>query len=191
MYHKNRQSILVLACAMTMIGYGSLARAQESAPAEKTTQAAIPKKEGEAPATRKQHHQGRHERHHAFLAKIHPLLKLTPEQEQRWQTLEKETEAIHQAMRDQGKGHGELIRKALEQDAPNLAALLAEHDKAMDSRVQEHRRIRDRWIALYGDLTPEQKNTVRASLKELLGQMEARREKWKNKKKDHATSEGY
>ncbi len=201
MLQKSRKSLLVVATALLVGGFFAQAQAREGEAADKAatiTQkgdnpqtrpaATTPREEGSAAKDRPHRRHG--EGHDALLAKIHPLLKLTPEQEQHWQTLEKEAKATREEKRQQREEHGALFKKFLSEESADPAALLAEHDKKMDARMATHRRVRDRWVAFYNGLTAEQKGVVKNALKEQLAHREARREAWQHKGKGHDADTG-
>lgn len=117
---------------------------------------------------------------HEFLplGKIHDQLHLTPEQEKTWQKLAAETKEL----RISGQAQRKEIKSQLDQELahaqPDLARIAALSDRAKDEGVTRRRQLRDEWLKLYAQLSPEQKLVVRDVIRDKLSRFETFRKRF-------------
>ena len=119
------------------------------------------------------------------LEALHAQLKLTPEQEQKWQsalaTMRSNREAIH-------ANHENLRRQfqaARQQSILDLDALHTAHQQFEQHNEQLREQTTTAWLAFYDSLNDQQKTTVSTELKQHFAKMEARhqkmRERWEKR----------
>ena len=78
--------------------------------------------------------------------------------------------ALHQKVRD-------TLNAELAKTEPDLAAVAAATDAAMDQGRAQRKAIRAEWLALYGTFTPDQKAVVKDMLQKRLAKTDSFREK--------------
>jgi Spy/CpxP family protein refolding chaperone len=71
----------------------------------------------------------------------------------------------------------DTLQAELAKPEPNLAAVAAAADAAMDEGRVTRKAIRDEWLALYGQFSPEQKAVVRDRLQKRMSQGESFRQR--------------
>ena len=120
------------------------------------------------------------------MEKIHNKLHLTPEQEKTWQSLEQQRKEMFKASWEQRKALRARIKSELDRGEPDLAALAAETDRSMDEQIHKRRQLRDQWLKLYAQLSPEQKAIVKDAIKARMDKSERMREKFRH----HREKEG-
>ena len=82
--------------------------------------------------------------------------------------------ALHSKVRD-------TLRTELAKPEPNLAAVAAAADAAMEEGRLARKAIRDEWLALYEKLGPEQKAIVRDRLQKRMSEGESFRQKMRER----------
>jgi protein CpxP len=111
------------------------------------------------------------------LEALHAQLKLTPEQEQKWQSALATMKQNRQAMRANHQQMRQQLKAARQQSILDLDALHATHQQV----EQQNRQLREQtvtaWLAFYDSLNDQQKTTVSAEIKKRFAKMEARHEK--------------
>jgi Spy/CpxP family protein refolding chaperone len=81
---------------------------------------------------------------------------------------------LHSKVRD-------TLQTELAKPEPNLAAVAAAADAAMEEGRMARKAIRDEWLALYGKFGPEQKAVVRDRLQKRMSQGESFRQKMRER----------
>ena len=84
------------------------------------------------------------------------------------------TRALHSTVRD-------TLRTELAKPEPNLAAVAAAADAAMEEGRMARMAVRDEWLALYGNFGPEQKAVVRDLLQKRVAQGESFRQRMRER----------
>jgi periplasmic protein CpxP/Spy len=111
------------------------------------------------------------------LEALHAQLKLTPEQEQKWQSALATMKSGREAMHANHEKMREQFRAAQQQSILDLDALHASHQQFEQRNLQLREQTTDAWLAFYDSLTEQQKTTVSTELKKRFAKMEARHEK--------------
>lgn len=75
----------------------------------------------------------------------------------------------------------DTLQAELAKPEPNLAAVAAAADAAMDEGRLARKAIRDEWLALYGQFSPEQKAVVRDRLQKRMSQGESFRQRMRER----------
>lgn len=122
------------------------------------------------------------EREFLPMQEIHDKLKLSGEQEKTWQVLEQKTRDMRMSGRDQRNEIKSQARQELDKAEPDLARVARLADQNMDEQTAKRRQLRDEWLKLYAQLSPEQKLVVRDALKARMAKMEMFREKFKQRR---------
>lgn len=121
---------------------------------------------------------------HEFLPiqEIHDKLHLTGEQEKTWQALAQKTKDMRMSGRDQRNEIKSQAKQELDKAEPDLARIAALADRSMDEQTARRRQLRDEWLKLYAQLSPEQKLVVRDALKARMAKMDTFRDKFKQRR---------
>lgn len=102
------------------------------------------------------------------MAALRTDLKLDAKQEAAWQEAEKGAQSNMSGMRDQMRKQHEEMKAALNQPGADLRAIAKRMDEQREVGRKQHEANRDRWLAVYDTLTPEQKETARMFFKSKL-----------------------
>jgi len=102
------------------------------------------------------------------MARLHDDLKLDAKQETLWQDAQKATQGSRNALREQIRKQREDTLDKLNQPGADLRAILKQMDEAREAGRKEHEASRDRWLAVYDSLNPEQKEKARLFFKSKL-----------------------
>ncbi|MEA3120673.1 MAG: hypothetical protein QOH33_214 [Paraburkholderia sp.] len=111
------------------------------------------------------------------LEALHTQLKLTPEQEQKWQSALATMKQTRQAMHANHQQMRQQLMAARQQSILDLDTLHADHQKFEQQNQQLREQMVTAWLAFYDSLNDQQKTTVSAVIKKRLAKMEARHEK--------------
>lgn len=104
-----------------------------------------------------------HEMRHGMqgMARLHGDLKLDAKQEALWQEAEKAGKESMGGMRDRLAKQREAALTTLRQPGADLRAVLKQMDQSREEGRKLHEANRDRWLAVYDALNPEQKEKAR------------------------------
>ena len=111
----------------------------------------------------------------AMLGKIKPQLNLNTSQQQQWDAVLGQSRATHETIRANFDQVKSALRAELAKPEPDFAAVAAIADNVRQQNATLHRQTRDAWLALYANLTSEQKAVARDAIKAGIERMEARR----------------
>jgi periplasmic protein CpxP/Spy len=111
------------------------------------------------------------------LKALHAQLKLTPEQEQKWQSALATMKQNHQAMRANHQQMRQQFKAARQQSILDLDALHAAHQHFEQQNQQLREQTVTAWLAFYDSLNDQQKTTVSTVIKKRFAKMDARHEK--------------
>ncbi len=103
------------------------------------------------------------------MSRLHGELKLDAQQEALWLEAEKAAKAHMGGMREQMQKQREAAMASLDQPGADLRAVMKQMDEARDAGRQQHVANRDRWLAVYDRLNPEQKEKARLFFKNKIG----------------------
>ncbi|WP_183085299.1 periplasmic heavy metal sensor [Trinickia fusca] len=111
------------------------------------------------------------------LEQLHSQLKLTPAQEQQWQSALTLMKQNHEAERANHEKLHQRMETLSQQSVLDLNAMHAAHEDFEQQNHQLREQTTAAWLALYNGLDDQQKMTVSTSFKQHLAQMRARHEK--------------
>ena len=75
----------------------------------------------------------------------------------------------------------DTLRTELAKPEPNLAAVATTADAAMEEGGMAREAVRDEWLALYDEFSPEQKTIVRDRLQKRMSEVESTRQKMRER----------
>lgn len=96
----------------------------------------------------------------------------------RWNALRDQTLDARDTTRATVLREVDTLRRLLASDAPDLDAYEREIEQAIDSHVAAERDLRQRKLAFYDGLAPDQKAKVRAAMLDRLNRLERLRQAW-------------
>ena len=108
---------------------------------------------------------------------LHDELKLDAKQEAAWQQADKASKEAMVGMRDRWTKHHEEIKAMMDKPGVDLRDVSKRMDDFHAEGQKLHQANRDRWLAVYDTLNPEQKEKVRVFFKgmaERMGKMQGR-----------------
>jgi hypothetical protein len=121
---------------------------------------------------------------------LHDQLKLTPDQEKRWQSALDTTKRNHDAQRANHEEMHKRFEALRQQPILDLDALNAAHKRFEQQNEQLHDATASAWLGVYDSLNDQQKTVASDMLKQRFAQMEkrreSRRERWQH---EHGASE--
>lgn len=118
-------------------------------------------------------HSERHMTHmQKELSRVHDQLKLDPAQDALWKEAEQGSLASMSGMHDRVCQQRDEIRAMMAQPGADLRAVVRRMDEARSEEQKQHNAMRDRWLAVYDKLNPEQKEQVRVFLQTRFERME-------------------
>lgn len=124
---------------------------------------AMPRGEHPGPHTgMTEHHMTLHMR---SMQRLHDDLKLDEKQEALWKEADSFARETMPGMRERFRTHHEEIAAQLNQPNADLRALAKRMDDFRADRQKQHEAVRDRWLAVYDALNPEQKAKARLYFK--------------------------
>lgn len=103
---------------------------------------------------------------------VYQKLHLSPTQQAMWQQIQFAAEDNQQLVRTRLSQVREVLDEELGKPEPDLEAVVAQAQPAVDSLIAAMRANRDRRLALYAGMTPEQKAVVREDIKERLARFD-------------------
>lgn len=108
------------------------------------------------------------------MSRLHDDLKLDAKQEAAWQQADKASKDAMAGMRDRMTKHHEEIKAMIDKPGTDLRDVTKRMDDFRAEGQKLHQESRDRWLAVYDTLNPEQKEKVRVFFKgmsERMGKM--------------------
>src|SRR2546423_4251930 len=109
----------------------------------------------------------------AMLQRIESKLNLNTSQQLQWDTAVAQSKAAREAMRANFKQLKDATKAELAKDDPDLGALASLSDQVQQQNIDQRKKARAAWLALYGTFTAEQKATVRDAINARLARMES------------------
>lgn len=106
------------------------------------------------------------------MSRLHGELKLDAKQEALWQDAEKTAKNDIGSLRERMDKQRESALATLSQPGADLRAVMKQMDDAKAEGRKQHEANRDRWLAVYDNLNPEQKEKARLFFKSKLERME-------------------
>lgn len=103
------------------------------------------------------------------MSRLHGELKLDAKQEALWMEAEKTAKENMGSMREKMQKQREVAMASLDQPGADLRAVMQQMDEARAAGRQQHVANRDRWLAVYDSLNPEQKEKARLFFKDKIG----------------------
>jgi periplasmic protein CpxP/Spy len=119
------------------------------------------------------------------LEALHAQLKLTPAQEQKWQSALATMKENRETMRANHEKMRQQFRAAQQESILDLDALHAAHQQFQQQNAQLRDQTATVWLAFYDSLNDQQKTTVSTEIKQHLAKMEARHEKMRERWEKH------
>ncbi len=115
--------------------------------------------------------------HHAMypdraMNRLHDELKLDAKQDAQWKEAEKFAREHRDTMRERFRKHHEEIKSMLDQPGADLRAVATRMDDFKAEGLKERDAVRERWLAVYDTLNPEQKEKARLFFKSGAERME-------------------
>ena len=108
------------------------------------------------------------------IRKSRTMLKLDAKQEAAWQQADKASKDARAGMRDRMTKHHDEIKSMIDKPGTDLRDVAKRMDDFRAEGQKLHQESRDRWLAVYDTLNPEQKEKVRVFFKgmsERMGKM--------------------
>jgi hypothetical protein len=111
----------------------------------------------------------------AMVGSIRAQLNLNTSQQQQWDAVVAQSKAARQAARANFAQLHTALQAELAKPEPDLAAVATVGDGVHQQNAALHKQVRDAWLALYANFTPEQKALARDAIKAGLDRLAARR----------------
>jgi Spy/CpxP family protein refolding chaperone len=111
----------------------------------------------------------------ALVGSIKAQLNLNTSQQQQWDALMAQSKAARATARANFTQLQSALQAELAKPEPDLAAVAAVGDGVHQQNAALHKQVRDAWLALYANFTPEQKALARDAIKAGLERFAARR----------------
>lgn len=99
------------------------------------------------------------------MTRLHDDLKLDAKQEAAWQQADKAGKDAMSGMRERMTKHHEEIKALIDKPGADLRDIAKRMDDFRAEGQKLHQENRDRWLAVYDTLNPEQKEKVRVFFK--------------------------
>ena len=112
----------------------------------------------------------------AMLGKVKPQLNLDTSQQQQWDAVVAQSKAARNTARANFAQLQSALQTELAKPEPDFAAVAAVGDSVHQQNAALRKQVRDAWLALYANFTPEQKATARDAIKTGLERFAARRQ---------------
>ncbi|WP_153110455.1 Spy/CpxP family protein refolding chaperone [Propionivibrio limicola] len=106
------------------------------------------------------------------MQRLHDDLKLDARQETLWKAAESFAKETHDGMRERFRKHHEEMKALIDKPNADLRALAKRADDFRAEGQKLRDTVRDRWLAVYDSLNPEQKEKARQFLKAGFDRME-------------------
>ena len=108
--------------------------------------------------------------HHAIvhgraMSRLHDELKLDAKQEALWKEAEKFSQDHRDTMRERFRKEHAEIKAMLDQPGADLRVIAKRTDDLKAEGMKERNAVRERWLAVYDTLNPEQKEKARLFFK--------------------------
>jgi len=123
-----------------------------------------------------------------LIAEARAELKLDTMQQEVFDRAVANSKVAHQKARALQARVRDTLQAELAKPEPNLAAVAAAADAAMEEGRMARKAIRDEWLALYGMFGPEQKAAVRNLLQKRMSEGDSFRQEMRERK--HRLREG-
>lgn len=104
-------------------------------------------------------------------------LGLSTAHARQWDALRAESVALRRVGREDLIAGTDTLRALLDQPNPDLRAFQAESQRKVDAHMAEMRDLRERQLALYESLSPQEQARVRAAMAQRLDRLAAIRER--------------
>jgi Spy/CpxP family protein refolding chaperone len=124
------------------------------------------------------------------LAELHTKLKLTPAQEQLWQTAMDTMKRDRSAERANHDKMREQFKAMQQQPILDLNALDSAHEQAMQENARLHQETAKAWLAVYNALDDQQKTMVSDLLKRHFARMESMHQRMHERWQQHRAASG-
>lgn len=125
---------------------------------------------------------GHHEMYHGrAMTRLHDDLKLDAQQESAWKDAEAFAKETMDGMHERFRKHHEEMRNALNQPNADLHDLAKRMDDFRAESQKLRTAVRDRWLAVYDKLNPEQKEKARVFFKSGMERMDQMHERMQNR----------
>jgi periplasmic protein CpxP/Spy len=109
----------------------------------------------------------------AMLQRMQAKLNLNTSQQLQWQTAIAQSNAAREVIRANFKQLKDATKLELGKDDPDLASLASLSDQVQQQNIDERKKARAAWLAVYANLTPDQKVIVRDTISARLARMES------------------
>ena len=109
-----------------------------------------------------------------MLSKVKADLNLNTSQQQRWDAVVAQSKAAREAARASFAQVKAALQAELAKPEPDFAAVASLSDTVRGQVAAQHKQVRDAWLALYANFTPEQKAVARDAIQAGLQRMAAR-----------------
>ncbi|MFB0936938.1 MAG: periplasmic heavy metal sensor [Propionivibrio sp.] len=103
--------------------------------------------------------------HDRAMNRLHGELNLDAKQEALWQEAEKFSQDHRDTMRERFRKERAEIKAMLDQPGADLRAIAKRTDDLRAEGIKERNAVRERWLAVYDTLNPEQKEKARLFFK--------------------------
>ena len=110
----------------------------------------------------------------AMVGSIRAQLNLNTSQQQHWDAVMAQSKSAREAARANFTQLQSALQAELAKPEPDLAAVAAVGDGVHQQNAALHKQVRDAWLALYANFTPEQKALARDAIKAGLERFAAR-----------------
>ena len=125
---------------------------------------------------------GHHVMYHGrAMTRLHDDLKLDAQQEALWKDAETFAQQHRDTMRDQFRKQHDEIKAMLDQPGADLRAVAKRMDDLKADGLKQRGAVRDRWLADYDSLNPEQKEKARLFFKTGAERMERKAKQGKDR----------
>jgi Spy/CpxP family protein refolding chaperone len=116
-----------------------------------------------------------------LIAEAKAELKLNTMQQEMFDRAVANSKLAHEKARARHSQVKDTLRTELAKPEPNLAAVAAAADAAMEEGRMARKAIRDEWLAFYGKFGPEQKAIVRDLLQKRMSEGESFRQRMRER----------
>jgi Spy/CpxP family protein refolding chaperone len=110
-----------------------------------------------------------------MLGKVKSQLNLNTSQQQQWDAVLAQSKTARETARANFAQVRSALQAELAKPEPDFAAVAAVSDSVHQQNAALHKQVRDAWLALYANFTPEQKATARDAIQTGLQRFAARR----------------
>jgi Spy/CpxP family protein refolding chaperone len=121
----------------------------------------------------------------SVLAGAKDELKLTAEQSAKWQEAEAAGKAAREAMRQDHEKMRAVMEAERQKEVLDLTKLDQQMESLMEAGRKAREQARDKWLALYDSLNPDQKRIASIRLKAAFARMDAMHDRMKARMHGH------